>query len=76
MLIIVVVLVLILAGLGGTYFWLNGKLNKTVALPAFTGSSAGTNWLIAGVRRAHRHHPGRAGHSCTWARRARTPPTR
>ncbi|MGH3264104.1 MAG: LCP family protein, partial [Trebonia sp.] len=33
---------------GGTYFWLNGKLNRTVSLPAFTGTSAGTNWLIAG----------------------------
>jgi LCP family protein required for cell wall assembly len=43
----VVVLVIILA-LGGTYFWVNGKLNRTVALPAFTGTSAGTNWLIAG----------------------------
>ena len=43
----VVVLVLILAA-GGTYFWVNGKLNRTVALPAFTGTSAGTNWLIAG----------------------------
>ena len=47
-LVIVVVLVLILAAVGGTYFWLNGKLHRTVALPAFTGTSAGTNWLIAG----------------------------
>jgi LCP family protein required for cell wall assembly len=47
-LILVVVLVVLLAGVGGTYFWLNGKLNRTVALPAFTGTSAGTNWLIAG----------------------------
>jgi LCP family protein required for cell wall assembly len=43
----VVVLVLIL-GIGGSYFWINGKLNRAVALPAFTGTSAGTNWLIAG----------------------------
>jgi LCP family protein required for cell wall assembly len=43
----VAVLVLILA-IGGTYFWVNGKLNRTVTLPAFTGTSAGTNWLIAG----------------------------
>jgi LCP family protein required for cell wall assembly len=43
----VVVLVLILA-IGGTYFWINGKVNRTVSLPAFTGTSAGTNWLIAG----------------------------
>jgi LCP family protein required for cell wall assembly len=47
-LVIVLVVVVILAGVGGTYFWLNGKLNRTVALPAFTGTSAGTNWLIAG----------------------------
>ena len=47
-LIIGVVVIVILAGVGGTYFWLNGKLNRTVALPAFTGTSAGTNWLIAG----------------------------
>jgi LCP family protein required for cell wall assembly len=47
-LVIVVVLVLILALLGGSYFWLSGKLNKTVALPASSNTSAGTNWLIAG----------------------------
>jgi LCP family protein required for cell wall assembly len=47
--VIVTVLVLILAGVGGTYFWLNGKLHRTVTLPAYTGTaSAGTNWLIAG----------------------------
>ena len=43
----VVVLVIILA-VGGSYFWINGKLNRSVALPSFTGTSAGTNWLIAG----------------------------
>ena len=43
----VLVLVVILA-VGGSYFWINGKLNKTVALPATTVTSAGTNWLIAG----------------------------
>jgi LCP family protein required for cell wall assembly len=47
-LVIGVVVVVIIAGIGGTYFWVNGKLNRTVALPAFTGTSAGTNWLIAG----------------------------
>ena len=48
-LVIFTVLVLILAGVGGTYFWLNGKLHRTVTLPAYAGtSSAGTNWLIAG----------------------------
>jgi LCP family protein required for cell wall assembly len=40
--------IVIIAGVGGTYFWLNGKLNRTVALPAATVTSAGTNWLIAG----------------------------
>ena len=43
----VVVLVIILV-IGGSYFWVNGKLHRSVALPAFTGTSAGTNWLIAG----------------------------
>lgn len=48
-LVIFIVLVLILAAAGGTYFWLDGKLHRTVTLPAYTGtSSAGTNWLIAG----------------------------
>jgi LCP family protein required for cell wall assembly len=47
-LIIGVVVIVLLAGVGGTYFWLDGKLHHTVSLPAFTGTSAGTNWLIAG----------------------------
>src|SRR5580700_2816549 len=47
-LVIGVVIVLFIAGTAGTYFWIDGKLNKTVSLPAFSGSSAGTNWLIAG----------------------------
>ena len=47
-LIIGVVIVLFIAGTAGTYFWINGKLNRSVALPAFSGTSAGTNWLIAG----------------------------
>ena len=47
-LVIFVVLLLILAAVGGTYFWLNGKLHRTVTLPASTITSAGTNWLIAG----------------------------
>jgi LCP family protein required for cell wall assembly len=47
-LIIGVVIVVLIAGTAGTYFWIDGKLNKTVSLPAFSGSSAGTNWLIAG----------------------------
>jgi LCP family protein required for cell wall assembly len=32
----------------GSYFWLDSKLNRSVALPAFAGSSAGQNWLIVG----------------------------
>ena len=47
-LVIGVVILLIIAGTAGTYFWVNGKLNKTVSLPATTLTSAGTNWLIAG----------------------------
>jgi LCP family protein required for cell wall assembly len=43
----VVVLVLIITVVS-SYFWLDGKLNKSVALPAYTGTSAGTNWLIVG----------------------------
>jgi LCP family protein required for cell wall assembly len=40
--------VVLIAGVAGTYFWLNGKLNKTVTLPATSLTSAGTNWLITG----------------------------
>ena len=43
-----VVLVLAVA-LVGSYFYLNSKLNRSVALPAFSGQSAGQNWLIAGA---------------------------
>jgi LCP family protein required for cell wall assembly len=38
----------LLAALAGSYFWINGKLNRSVTLPAFSGQSAGTNWLIVG----------------------------
>src|ERR1700733_3126471 len=47
-LVIGVVILLLIAGTAGTYFWVNGKLNRSVALPATTLTSAGTNWLIAG----------------------------
>jgi LCP family protein required for cell wall assembly len=47
-LVIGVVVVLLIASTAGTYFWINGKLNRSVALPATTATSAGTNWLIAG----------------------------
>jgi LCP family protein required for cell wall assembly len=38
----------LLAGVAGTYFWLDGQLNKSVTLPATSLTSAGTNWLITG----------------------------
>ncbi len=41
------VVVLIIA-LVGSYFWIDGKLNRSVTLPAFSGTSAGQNWLIVG----------------------------
>jgi LCP family protein required for cell wall assembly len=47
-LIAVLVVVILLVTFVSTYFWLDGKLNKTVSLPAFSGQSAGTNWLIVG----------------------------
>jgi len=40
--------VVLVAATAGTYFWLNSKLDRSVALPAFAGQSAGTNWLIVG----------------------------
>jgi LCP family protein required for cell wall assembly len=43
----IVVAVLIVSTVG-TYFWLNGKLDRSVTLPAFSGQSAGQNWLIVG----------------------------
>jgi LCP family protein required for cell wall assembly len=42
------VVVVLIAGFAGSYFWLNGKLNKSVTLPATSLTSAGTNWLITG----------------------------
>jgi LCP family protein required for cell wall assembly len=47
-LVVGIVVLVIIVGIGGTYFWINGKLNRSVALPAYTGTSAGTNWLIVG----------------------------
>jgi anionic cell wall polymer biosynthesis LytR-Cps2A-Psr (LCP) family protein len=43
-----VVVVALVAALAGSYFYLDSKLNRSVALPAFSGQSAGQNWLIAG----------------------------
>jgi LCP family protein required for cell wall assembly len=47
-LILGVVVVVLIASFAGTYFWLNGKLNTSVTLPATSLTSAGTNWLITG----------------------------
>ena len=41
-------MVLVVA-LVGSYFYLNSKLNRSVTLPAFSGQSAGQNWLIVGA---------------------------
>lgn len=45
----VTLVVALVAAVAGSYFWVNGKLNRTVALPATTVTSAGTNWLIVGA---------------------------
>jgi LCP family protein required for cell wall assembly len=42
------VMVVLIAAVAGTYFWLDGKLNRDVTLPATSLTSAGTNWLITG----------------------------
>jgi LCP family protein required for cell wall assembly len=47
-LIIGTVVAVLAAGVAGTYFWLDGKLNRDVTLPATSLTSAGTNWLITG----------------------------
>jgi LCP family protein required for cell wall assembly len=43
-----VVVVVLIAALVSSYFWLDSKLNRSVTLPAFSGTSAGQNWLIVG----------------------------
>jgi LCP family protein required for cell wall assembly len=42
------VVVVLIVATAGSYFWLDSKLNRSVTLPAFSGQSAGTNWLITG----------------------------
>src|SRR5579859_6634571 len=42
------VVVVLIASLAGTYFWLNGQLHRSVTLPVTSLTSAGTNWLITG----------------------------
>ena len=41
-------MILIIALVAGSYVWLDGKLNRSVTLPASTTTSAGQNWLITG----------------------------
>ena len=48
MLIAGLVVIVLIVGVVSSYFWLDSKLNRSVVLPAFSGTSAGQNWLIAG----------------------------
>ncbi len=41
-------MVVLIVALAASYFYLDSKLNRSVTLPAFSGQSAGQNWLIAG----------------------------
>jgi LCP family protein required for cell wall assembly len=47
-LILCTVVVIIIVAVGGSYIWLDGKLNRDVTLPASAVTSSGTNWLITG----------------------------
>ena len=47
-LIAALVVVVLIVALASSYFWVGSKLNRAVALPAFSGQSAGDNWLIVG----------------------------
>jgi LCP family protein required for cell wall assembly len=40
--------IVLIAAVAGSYFWLDSKLNRSVTLPAFSVPSAGQNWLIVG----------------------------
>jgi LCP family protein required for cell wall assembly len=40
--------VVLVVALVGSYFYVDSKLNRSVTLPAFSGQSAGQNWLIVG----------------------------
>jgi len=43
------VVVVLVVALVGSYFYLDSKLNRSVAIPASSLQSAGQNWLIAGA---------------------------
>src|SRR5580693_10381337 len=42
------VVVVLVVALVGSYFYVDSKLTRSVTLPAFSGQSAGQNWLIVG----------------------------
>jgi LCP family protein required for cell wall assembly len=46
--IVLTVIVVLIVAVVGSYFWLNGKLDRTVTLPTTSNVSSGTNWLITG----------------------------
>jgi LCP family protein required for cell wall assembly len=46
--IVAAVIILAIVAVVASYFYLDSKLNRSVTLPAFSGQSAGQNWLIAG----------------------------
>jgi len=43
------VVVVLLLAVAGSYVYLDSTLNRPVTLPAYSGQSAGQNWLIAGA---------------------------
>jgi LCP family protein required for cell wall assembly len=45
---LVTLVVLIALLVVGSYFYINGKVNRTITLPADATATAGTNWLITG----------------------------
>jgi LCP family protein required for cell wall assembly len=46
--VVTLVVVLVLAVVG-SYFYINGKINRSITLPADVTATAGTNWLITGA---------------------------
>jgi LCP family protein required for cell wall assembly len=44
----VTLVVVVVLAVVGTYFYINGKINRSVTLPADATATAGTNWLITG----------------------------
>jgi LCP family protein required for cell wall assembly len=46
---LVTLVVVVVLAVVGTYFYINGKINRTITLPADATATAGTNWLITGA---------------------------